>query len=106
MGPRRRADETSIGDWSRVGTKHRFERVAGTPWQQALLSDMAAAAPAEAADLDGPLDYFAALLVRARSEEVLGWGADDFANALRWCAYWEARVAGTGGAAVGGSRGR
>ena len=56
-----------------------------------------AAAPGEAADLDRPLDYFAALLVRARSEEVLGWGADDFANALRWCAYWEARVAGTGG---------
>ena len=46
-----------------------------------------AAAPGEAADLDRPLDYFAALLVRARSEEVLGWGADDFAKRntrIRW----------------------
>ena len=49
------------------------------------------------AQVDPQLEYFVALLVRSRSEEVLGWGAVDFENALRWCAYWEARVAGIGG---------
>lgn len=47
--------------------------------------------------MEAQLAYFAELLVRSRSKELLGWSAQDLQHALEWAAYWERVARGGGG---------
>ena len=44
--------------------------------------------------MESALAYFAGLLVRGSSKELLGWTPQDLQHALRWADYWERVVRG------------